>query len=577
MPKISFEIEDLIQLMECSSEDGQVLVPGDGVNPEKRMDMDTFLHRVAMLGSDVCGLEDGVLEVEFFPNRPDLYSVEGVARAMRAFMNIRSGLANYSLKSSGIVMRVDPSIIPVRPYIGAALVRGLKMTEPMIQSIMGIQEKLHLTMGRKRVKVAIGVHDFEYIRPPFIYKGVDPHEISFVPLDSDTEMDLSEILWRHDKGKEYAFTLEGLSRYPIILDEKWDVLSFPPIINGELTAVTDETVDIFLDITGNDRSAVFHALNIMTTMLAERGGEIYTVSVEYPDHKEILPNFAPVPMELETDFVNRYLGTKFGVDEMVKCLESMGHGCELSNCEGGDGSLMVHVPAYRTDVLHPIDLVEDIAIGYGYDNFPFDLPRCMSFGKPRDLEAICEEMRLFFVGAGFLEVITLSLSNDDVEFRNMGEEVGERVMVMNPISQDHTNIRVWLLPSLLQILKKNQHRDLPQMIFEIGDVVEKRANVRKLGGVIIHNKANFSQAKGLMKSFMNNLGLDNYELVESKRASFIEGRACEVMVKDRELGFFGEFHPRTITRFSLSNPIIGFEIDVGVVKDILLCNKNLSK
>jgi len=548
MPTISMSYTDLLQLM------------------GREIDRDLFIQKVAMLGSDVSKFLEDEVEIEFFPDRPDLYSVEGVARAMRTFLNLESGLKQYSLKKSDVIMNVESSVDDVRPFVGAALIKGVTMTDPLIQSIMGIQEKLHLTLGRKRVKVAIGVHDFDQVVPPFTYKAIDPEGITFIPLFKDEEMDLSEILRKHEKGIEYAFTLDGYSLYPIIIDQNWDVLSFPPIINGELTAVTESTTNIFLDVTGYDKNTVYFALNIISTMLAERGGQIYTVEVRYPDHTEILPDLEPVKMTLDKEYTNHLLGTDISTDDISRYLGRMGYDTEpLPDRE--EDEIEVSIPAYRTDILHPVDLVEDVAIGYGYDNFSDLLPETMTFGKIRKLEEICENIRSFFVGQGYLEVMTLALSNDDDQFKKMGMDVGERVIIHNPISKEHTNLRVSLLPLLLNTLKANLHRDLPQRIFEVGDVIIKGKNVRKMAGVAIHRKASFTEIKGLVKSFLESQGLEEYDVVPVKHPSFIEGRAGELILNGRKAGVFGELHPRTITRFSLSNPIVALEFDIGTLFD----------
>ncbi len=546
MPTISFSFRDLQDLL------------GTELPREK------FTERIAMLGSDLASFQEDEVEIEFFPDRPDLYSVEGVARALRAFLDIETGLRHYPVKKSDVVMNVESSVEDVRPYVGAALIKGVEMTDPLIQSIMGIQEKLHLTLGRKRVKIAIGVHDFDQVVPPFTYKAIDPEGITFVPLFKDEEMDLAEILRKHEKGIEYAFTLEEYDRYPIIIDQNWDVLSFPPIINGELTAVTETTRNIFLDVTGHDRKTVYHALNIISTMLAERGGEIYTVEVRYPDHTEELPALEPARMKLDRGYANGFLGTDFGVDEMATYLSRMGYGA--SPLPDGE-EIEASIPAYRTDVLHPVDLVEDVAIGFGYENFTPTLPGNMTFGRVRDIEECCSLLREFFVGQGYLEVMTLALSNDDDQFRNMGLDVDERVLIKNPITKDHTNIRVWLVPSLLNILKANLHRDLPQRIFEVGDAVIAGKNVRKLGGVSVHRKASFTEVKGLVKSLMEALSTDVYDIEPTDHPSFIDGRSGRVLVNGEELGIFGELHPRTITRFSVSNPVVAFEFLVAPLRN----------
>ncbi|MDR0309500.1 MAG: phenylalanine--tRNA ligase subunit beta, partial [Candidatus Methanoplasma sp.] len=258
MPVINFRYSDLCNLL------------------GKEVPQETLVERIPLIGADMHQTGGGAdeMSVEFFPDRPDLFSVEGLARALRAFLNIEPGLKRYVSEDSDIVAAVEDPVRDVRPYFSCAVVKGLVVTDDMIRSLMELQEKLHMTIGRKRSKVAIGVHDLDKVKPPFRYTAVRPHEASFIPLNSTEKMDLSEILKVHDKGREYAHLLKDKEKYPVIFDKDGDVLSFPPIINGILTAVTTNTKNIFVDVTGNDRKAVKGALDIVTTALAERGGSI---------------------------------------------------------------------------------------------------------------------------------------------------------------------------------------------------------------------------------------------------------------------------------------------------------------
>ncbi|MBN1235655.1 MAG: phenylalanine--tRNA ligase subunit beta, partial [Methanotrichaceae archaeon] len=250
---------------------------------------ETIMGRLAMMGADIGKrAEEEHVDVEFFPDRPDLYSAEGVARAMQGFLGIKTGLVEYAVQEGPIVLQVEESVKSVRPFIGCAVVRGLSFTSEAIESLMGLQEDLHWGLGRNRRKVAIGVHDLSRVTPPFRYFGEDPGR-KFVPLDFSEEMSMEEILQKHPKGKGYGHILEGCDRYPLIVDSKDQVLSFPPIINGELTSVTEETEDLFIDVTGMD-GMVHKALNIVVTSLAERGGKIESVLVKRSEGDFLSPN-----------------------------------------------------------------------------------------------------------------------------------------------------------------------------------------------------------------------------------------------------------------------------------------------
>ncbi len=385
MPVISIEYDDLIDLL------------GEKVEMEKLVEI------IPMMGADIERIDYTQMDIEFFPDRPDLYSVEGVARALRGYMGMEVGLKEYPIADSDVKLIVDPTVNEVRPYIVSGLVRGVEMTDYFIQSLMDMQEKLHLTVGRKRAKMAIGVHDYKDITPPFTYKAVDPESIQFEPLGKSETMDLEEILRKHEKGREYAWTLEGFMRYPIILDANNEVLSFPPIINGTLTTVTEDTKDIFLDLTGTDMNAVYHALNIISTALAERGGKIERVEVVYPDKSIKTPSLEPRKMDLQLDYVNSMLGIDLSLEETAKHLGKMRFGVEI-----GEKSLTTLIPGYRGDVLHPIDLVEDVAISCGYMKFKPELPREMTFGESMKVIDFCNDLRPIMIGFGFHEVMTLT-------------------------------------------------------------------------------------------------------------------------------------------------------------------------
>ncbi|MEA1925126.1 MAG: phenylalanine--tRNA ligase subunit beta [Candidatus Altiarchaeota archaeon] len=235
--------------------------------------------KIPMLGVDLESIDQDKIVVEVFPNRPDLLSVEGFARALNGFLGDETGLTEYELTESGVTLNIDNSVDKVRPVISAAVIRNLTLNEKRLISLMNLQEKLHVTHGRHRKKVAIGVHDMREIEGPYTYKAVKPDGIKFKPLGMAEELTPKEILTKHPTGQEYAWILNGLSRYPIIVDKNNDILSFPPIINGELTRIRNSTTDVFIDVTGLDELAVNQALNIIVTSIADRGGDIQTVEL----------------------------------------------------------------------------------------------------------------------------------------------------------------------------------------------------------------------------------------------------------------------------------------------------------
>ena len=514
-----------------------------------------LLDRLPMIGADLDKVEGDEISIEFFPDRPDLASVEGIARASRAFFEMDTGLKKYDIKKSDITINVDPSIKKVRPFVVTALVTNVKMTDELIASLMELQEKLHGGIGRNRKKVAIGVHNFEPVEPPFTYKAVDPDSVEFVPLNKVESMTLTEILERHEKGVDYAYLLEDFDKHPLIVDKNNNVLSYPPIINGSLTEVTPFTTDLFIDVTGTDRKAVNYVINIVTTSLAERGGQIYSTKVIDTGKTIISPNLTPIKRILTVDYVNKILGTKLNGKEVCLCLKRMGYNAAFIKSK-----INVEIPSWRADILHDVDLVEDVAIGFGFDKFKTDFPNELTFGKTLFNYNLHKNLRNIMIGMGFNEVTTFTISNEQDEFKKMSTIPTDRVIIENPIGEDYTCLRVGLIPSLLKILNENRHHPLPQQIFELGIVVnESFKNQYNLAFVKIDAKANFTECKSLVDAIMRDSGT-SFSIDNKDHPGFIKGRCASIIIENKEIGIFGELHPKTISNFELEYPIVAFEI-----------------
>jgi phenylalanyl-tRNA synthetase beta chain len=539
MPVINFNLEDLKSLMGTQMKDQEVL------------------ERIPMIGADLHDFQPESKEtsIEFFPTRPDLYSVEGLARALRAFFDIELGLRTYDIATSDISLRVESSVRNVRPYVVGAVIRGVRMDDRTIRSLMEMQEKLHLTVGRKRAKVAIGVHDLDKVTPPFVYKAVPPDSITFVPLAKEEPMTLAQVLERHEKGKDYRHLLEGKPLYPVILDHNEELLSFPPIINGRLTTVTPETTNLFIDITGTNQNTISGVLNIVCTSIAERSGVIETISLR-GEEKGITPNLRAKQWLLDVDRTNTSLGLDLDSLAMCQCLTRMGYAAEPKGRK-----VKVSSSPVRMDLMHVADVVEDVAIGYGYENFGHTSFRSSTVGGERKMERVADLVRQIMVGFGYWEVTTLTLSSQEEQFRKVRFPEMEVVEVLNPVSEDHTCLRVHLLPSLLAVLRKSKHRDLPQRIFEVGDVVLSAKRRKHLAVISIHSKASFTEMKSLVEGTLKELVVQ-CSLQAGDLDMYIPGRCALLKVNGRQVGHFGELHPEVIVGYELGHPIVAFELDL---------------
>jgi phenylalanyl-tRNA synthetase beta chain len=521
-----------------------------------RSDKKTILARIPMIGSDVERMEEDHVDVEFFPDRPDLFSTEGVARAMRGFLGIETGLPWYPVTPSGICFSVDPALATIRPVLGAAVIRGLKFDDESILSIMALQEALHWAVGRGRSKVAIGIHDLSRVEPPFRYYAA-LRQLRFVPLDYTEQMTMEEILASHPKGKAYAHLVSDFPYFPLIVDAKDRVLSFPPIINGELTRVTTETTDILLDTTGTDRRAVMRAVYIVCTALAEAGGTIESVEID----GTLCPDLTPSVWEVKVSECNSLLGLSLTAKQMASQLRRMRFGATPT----GSDTVKVEVPCYRGDIMHDWDIFEDVAIAYGYENIPVLQPSTATVGKPHPVQILSGLVREAFCGLGYLEVMPFTLTNEDISYARMRRPENPGVLhVQHPISSENTVVRTDLVPLLLEILSLNRHRELPQRLFAVGDVVENCATYQKAGAVSMHIEADFSEAYACADSICRDLGI-TYNVAVSSDEAFIEGRRGDIVADGRIIGAFGEIHPAVLTAFYLEQPVAACSLDLRAV------------
>ncbi|MBU3904699.1 MAG: phenylalanine--tRNA ligase subunit beta [Nanoarchaeota archaeon] len=489
------------------------------------------------------------VSVEINPDRLDMVSVEGIARAMKAYL----GLPAKELKIEDSKFTINGES-EVRPIFLAAIVEGVEMTDELVKSLMQIQEKLHGSVGRDRKKVAIGVHDLDTIQGLAIeYHDVD--DITFVPLQETREMNIKQILNEHPKGKTYAHLLND--SYPVFTDKE-GVLSFPPIINSDRTKVTSKTKNLFIDVTGTDRKAVEQCLNIILTNIVERKGVIKTVKV----NKEKFPKLNPSSIIITKEEINNLLGLELDETQIKSYLEKM-----LYTVKAKGGRITVSIPPYRSDILHPVDIIEDVAIGYGYDKFVPTVPKLATIGNLSEKEVFTRKVRETMIGFGFNEFLNFVLSSKENNFDNMLTG-GEAVELVNPVSSEYSVCRTWITPSLVKVLSHNLHNEYPQKIFEVGDIVlfdnskeTKTRTVRCLAGAISHDNANLTEIKSIVEGVLNEIGI-KFDIKSINHPSFIPTRCGEIFVNTKSIGFFGELHPRVLEKWGLERSVISFEINL---------------
>ena len=546
-------------------------------------------HRLPLLGTDIDRCDEEVLDIEIFPNRPDLLSAETLSLAMRGFLHNQPTLANESLESSGITLSVEPELATIRPVILGAVVRGLDMVDDdemddFIKQLMDHQEKLHFALGRGRRRASIGVHDLTTLKPPFTVKAVERSH-SFIPLAMEHAMTIDEILASHPKGVDYAHLLDGMEKVPIIEDAEGAVLSFPPIINGVHTTVQSSTRDLFIDVTGWDRRACESCLMLVALQAKERGGTLQTIQIiDCHGKQEVLPNWTPVHHRVPARLITTILGRELSDDELSNAMLRMGGtytgrspatSDEISPSKSmqyaseGEDMFGFDMPRWRFDLLHPVDIVEDIAIGHGYEDLGNDVPKAPMNAIPRPDDNLRRRIRTSMQGMGFMQIQSLTLSNDEDQFNRMRwKPFNEITRITNPITLEHTMMRHFLLPGLLRLLATNRHHDLPQSVYELGTVVRDHKNMERLAFLTAERIGGFASIRGRIQAFLRDIGAENVviEPLPDNEGPWLAGRSAKILLDGEWVGCFGEIDPSISQIFELLVPLNGAEFDVEALK-----------
>ncbi len=531
----------------------------------RKITVEDMTKQLPWIGFDLEEIGDDYVKVEYNPNRIDFCSYAGVARALKGFMELETGLPEYRAKEPKTTLIIDKAVADVRPFMLAALIRNIKLDEDAVVELMDMQEDLHWGIGRDRKKASIGIHNLDVVKPPFTFTAVEPTKVKFVPLGKTEEMNLKEILEKHDKGMVYSHLVDWAPKYPLLIDRDEAVLSMPPIINGELTRVDANTRNLFLDVTGTSYEAVEKSLKVLTTALADMGGTTEKVNVKYPDRRVISPNLEPEKMKLRVDYANKLLGLELSETDAIKCLQR----CRLDAQKADKNVLEVSFPPYRIDILHEADLVEEVAIGYGYYRLKPTIPAAVTVGEQHPAHRLANTVRQIMVGLGFLEVMNLTLTNERLHYQFMRMKEEKPISLANPVSTEYSIMRQALLPGLMNNLVENKHESFPQRLFEVSDVTKINTRLETMcerrlhmAAVSSHSTANFTEVKSFVEALLANSGMKKWQIKEAKNPSFLEGRTAAVYINSKRLGILGEIHPEVLNNFELENPTVAFEIDL---------------
>ena len=531
----------------------------------KKLTMKKLEDTLFLIKAEVEKIEGNVIEIEVNPDRQDMLSTEGIARAVRAFLGLETGLKKYPVKKSGKQIIVKPGLSKIRPFICCSIIKDVPADDDLIKEYMHLQDALTSTHGRNRKKASIGLYVYDDIEFPIIYGPQTPEKIKFAPLGYEIEMDGPTIMTDHEKGIEFGSIIMSHKKWPLLYDSKDQVLSLPPIINSNsLGRMTTETRNLFVEVTGTHLLTVHQALNIITASLAERGGKIESVTVVYPDGSiDETPDFKPEIMTIDIEDINSVIGLDLTGNEIIQALEKTGYGAKFVKTK----QVQVQVPKFRMDILHPVDVIEDIAIGYGFDNLVPAMPQTMTLGRVNPVTRLKNKVRDLMVGMGYHEVMNYIMSSPVLLNDKMHRD-RPLVTTENPKTINYSVLRNSLLPVLLDFISQNQHADYPQKIFEVGDIAipdeskETRVDqVPSVSGLLTDVSVNITRLMSEIGFLLRNLGLDEQFTFESvNNSDFIEGRSATIKINGKTRGFFGEVSPEILSNFGIGYPVVAFEI-----------------
>ena len=340
----------------------------------KNVNKKQVLDSLPFLGLDIESLEDNIVRVEYSPNRPDYSTDFGIALGLQGILGISKGMLRLDIRKQGkYEIKVDSSTSKIRPFVTGIIARNGSLDSESVKQIINMQEDLHFGLGRKRKKSSIGIHDLDGIFFPLKYSTTS-RDHRFIPLNSTKERSISEILQNSEVGSDYGSILGQSGNVPIIIDSKGQTISFPPIINAALTTVTTKTKNILVEVTGIDKQSAEDMLSVVVTILQGAGFQFSQLKVS--GSKNSTPNFAPRSIVVDADPVNKILGLNISGSMLISCLKK----CRLDATMKGK-KIQCIIPRYRFDIFGGMDIVEEVALGYGIDNLKPAWPASVHIGE----------------------------------------------------------------------------------------------------------------------------------------------------------------------------------------------------
>lgn len=518
--------------------------------------------------------ERAQLKIDIPANRYDLLCHEGISRALNVFLgNMEQPQLKLTQSESMIEVKLTQDVGKIRPYFAGAVLRGVTFTEESYANFIDLQDKLHQNLARRRTLVAIGTHDLDTIQAPFSYEALPPKEIKFAPLNKEQVYDASQLMELYESDKHlsrYLHIIKDSPVYPIIYDSNRQVLSMPPIINSNHSKITLNTKNVFIDTTAIDETKLGIVINIIVAMFSQYCAEPFTVEpvkVVYPDGTtKITPDLSNTRFPASVDYINRCTGLKLSAEEMIGYLQKMGHTASVDPANPTE-KLIVDVPPTRPDILHECDLMEDVAVAFGFDNLPKTFPATNTVAAPLPINKLADIVRRECAYSGWIEVLPLILCSHDENFGwlNRKDDGTSAIVLENPKTAEYQVVRTTLLPGLLKTIRENRKHALPLRTFEVSDIAFKDVqetercarNERHVAAVYCDKMASFEVVHGLLDRLMLSLSIPKIdgkadksekgywieEIEEKENGTFFPGRAASVHLRLPKV----QFNPGAVT------------------------------
>jgi len=516
------------------------------------------------LGLDVESEDKDLVRVEYSPNRPDYSTDFGIALGLQGLLGIKTGSLKIKIKNSKeYKINVNSKVTKIRPFVTGIIAKNGKIDDKIIKQFMTMQEDLHFGIGRKRKKSSIGIHDLDKICFPLSYTTTNRNH-KFVPLNSNKESTISDILQNTEVGQEYGNILANASQVPIIIDSNNQTVSFPPIVNAAVTTVTTKTKNLFVEVTGISKEDAENMLSIVATILQAAGFALTSTNIY--GAKNSSPKFESRKISINPQLINASLGLELKIVKIVSSLKQSRLDASITG-----KNIVCTIPPYRFDIFGPMDIVEEVALGYGIENLDPILSQSETLGTLHPISSQLKTLSLVMVGLGYLEGLNSSLTSKKILYEMTNRESNNPIAVLNSKSQEHTILRDSILPGLLENISRNIHESYPQKLFETGTIFLKNKPINEktnFAAVCAHKEANFTEIKSILQAVLKTGFNLEIETKTSNHETFENGRAASILVNGKRIGVIGEINSKTIENYKIRVPVVGFEISLsGLIFD----------